>query len=113
MGKKEEKKKGIPIYKIAEGHGRFLYNVDGKKSLFLFAVADRKAGVGEPIAADVKEKIEPIFGLNIQNPEKARVIAKALEEMADEMEKEGLYRQWTKTAEDRLADAIRKETESD
>lgn len=109
MGKKEEKKKGIPIYEIGEGYGRFLYNAEGRKSLFIFAAAERRAEIGDPITTDMKEKIKPVFGFVVQNPEKARVIAKALEEMADEMEKEGLYRKWTKTAEDRLADAIRKE----
>ena len=78
----------ILVFDIPEGYGRFWTRFGKKKGLLVFGICGRKIKVGRnPDAVKDKKRTAPVFGIVCQSAAKARAIAGAFEDLADEMER--------------------------
>lgn len=82
------RKKNVPIFDIPEGYGRFWMRFNETEGLLLFGICGRKIKVGRNQEAlkDAKRTV-PVFGVVCQSAEKARAIAGAFTDLAEEMER--------------------------
>ena len=76
------------IFNIPEGYGRFWMRVEDKEALLIFGVCGRKIKVGKnKEAVKDKDRTAPVFGVVCQSAAKARAIARAFNDLANEMER--------------------------
>ena len=76
------------IFNIPEGYGRFWTRVEEKEGLLIFGVCGRKIKVGHnPDALKDRNRSAPVFGVVCQSAAKARAIAEAFTDLAEEMER--------------------------
>jgi hypothetical protein len=81
-------RKEVLIFDIPEGYGRFWMRFGRRKATLIFGICGRRIKVGKNMDAEKdKNRSAPVFGIVCQSAEKARAIAEAFNELADEMEK--------------------------
>ena len=83
-----QRKKNVLIFDIPEGYGRFCMRFNETEGLLLFGICGRKIKVGRnPEALKDAKRTAPVFGVVCQSAAKARAIAGAFNDLADEMER--------------------------
>ena len=83
-----QRKKNVLIFDIPEGYGRFWMRFSKTEAMLVFGICGRKIKVGRnPDALKDGNRSAPVFGVVCQSAAKARAIAGAFNELADEMEK--------------------------
>ena len=76
------------VYEVPEGYGRFLMRFRGMEGMLVFGVCGRKIRVGHnPDAIKDQKRSAPVFGVVCQSAAKARAIAGAFTDLAEEMER--------------------------
>ena len=81
-------RKDFIVFDIPEGYGRFFMRFKRRKAMLIFGICGRRIKVGKnPDAVKDKNRSAPVFGIVCQSAAKARAIAGAFTELADEMER--------------------------
>ena len=76
------------VYEVPEGYGRFWMRFKGMEGMLVFGVCGRKIRVGHnPDAIKDRNRSAPVFGVVCQSAAKARAIAGAFTDLAEEMER--------------------------
>ena len=87
-------RKDVIVFDIPEGYGRFWMRVEEKKGLLVFGICGRKIKVGHnPDAIKDRNRSAPVFGVVCQSAAKARAIADAFTDLAEEMERRAEHEQ--------------------
>lgn len=83
-----QREKNVLIFDIPEGYGRFWMRFKKTEGLLVFGICGRKIKVGRnPEASKDVKRTAPVFGVVCQSAEKARAIAGAFTDLAEEMER--------------------------
>ena len=83
-----EREKNVLIFDIPEGYGRFWMRFNETEGLLVFGICGRKIKVGRnPEASKDAKRTAPVFGVVCQSAAKARAIAEAFTDLAEEMER--------------------------
>ena len=76
------------VYEVPEGYGRFWMRFRKTEGMLVFGICGRKIKVGKnEEAIRDKDRTAPVFGVVCQSAAKARAIASAFVNLADEMER--------------------------
>ena len=76
------------VYEVPEGYGRFWMRFKETEGMLVFGICGRKIKVGHnPDAIKDKNRSAPVFGVVCQSAAKARAIAGAFTDLAEEMER--------------------------
>ena len=79
---------------IPEGYGRFWMRFKGTEGLLVFGICGRKISVGRnPDAIKDMNRSAPVFGVVCQSAAKARAIACAFTNLAEEIERRAEHEQ--------------------
>ena len=82
------RKKNVLIFDIPEGYGRFWMRFRKTEGMLVFGICGRKIRVGHnPDAIKDRNRTAPVFGVVCQSAAKARAIAGAFTDLAEEMER--------------------------
>ena len=83
-----QKEMDFIVYEVPEGYGRFWMRFKGTEGLLVFGICGRKIKVGRnPEASKDAKRTAPVFGVVCQSAAKARAIAGAFTDLAEEMER--------------------------
>ena len=83
-----QRKKNVLIFDIPEGYGRFWMRFRKTEGMLVFGICGRKIKVGyNPDAIKDRNRSAPVFGIVCQSAAKARAIAEAFTDLAEEMER--------------------------
>ena len=83
-----QKEMDFIVYEVPEGYGRFWMRFKGMEGMLVFGVCGRKIKVGRnPEASKDAKRTAPVFGVVCQSAAKARAIAEAFTDLAEEMER--------------------------
>ena len=83
-----QKEMDFIVYEVPEGYGRFWMRFKGMEGMLVFGVCGRKIKVGRnPEASKDAKRTAPVFGVVCQSAAKARAIAGAFTDLAEEMER--------------------------
>ena len=83
-----QREKNVMIFDIPEGYGRFWMRFNETEGLLVFGICGRKIKVGRnPEASKDAKRTAPVFGVVCQSAAKARAIAEAFTDLAEEMER--------------------------
>ena len=86
---RNEREKNFPIFRVAEGHGRFMLKTDGEEPVIIFCASDKKIDIGQnDRAKEEPQRVEPVFGMVCQSARKARAIGMMFYQFADRIEQE-------------------------
>jgi hypothetical protein len=84
-GKREQ---NILVFDIPEGYGRLWMRFRRTEGMLVFGICGRKIKVGRnPEASKDAKRTAPVFGVVCQSAAKARAIAGAFTDLAEEMER--------------------------
>ena len=84
----ESAQKDFIVFDIPEGYGRFWMRFHETQGMLVFGICGRKIRVGyNPDARKDKNRSAPMFGVICQSAAKARAIASAFTQLADEIER--------------------------
>ena len=82
------REKNVLIFDIPEGYGRFCMRFSKTEGMLVFGICGRKIKVGRnPDALKDMNRTAPVFGVVCQSAAKARAIAGAFTDLAEEMER--------------------------
>ena len=88
MTEAAQKEVDFCIFDIPEGYGRFWQQFSETKGMLVFGICGRKIKVGRnPEASKDAKRTAPVFGVVCQSAAKARAIAEAFTDLAEEMER--------------------------
>ena len=80
--------KDFIVFDIPEGYGRFCMRFKETEGMLVFGICGRKIKVGRnPEASKDAKRTAPVFGVVCQSAAKARAIAGAFTDLAEEMER--------------------------
>ncbi len=83
-----QKEMDFIFYEIPEGYGRFWMRFRKTEGMLVFGICGRKIRVGHnPDALKDMKRTAPVFGVVCQSAAKARAIAGAFTDLAEEMER--------------------------
>ena len=83
-----QREKNVLIFDIPEGYGRFCMRFRKTEGMLVFGICGRKIRVGRnPDALKDMNRTAPVFGVVCQSAAKARAIAGAFTDLAEEMER--------------------------
>ena len=83
-----QREKNVLIFDIPEGYGRFGMRFRKTEGMLVFGICGRKIKVGyNPDVIKDINRTAPVFGVVCQSAAKARAIAGAFTELAEEMER--------------------------
>ena len=83
-----QREKNVLIFDVPEGYGRFSMRFNETEGLLVFGICGRKIKVGRnPEALKDAKRTAPVFGVVCQSAAKARAIAGAFTDLAEEMER--------------------------
>ena len=83
-----QKEMDFIVYEVPEGYGRFWMRFKEMEGMLVFGVCGRKIRVGHnPDAIKDQKRSAPVFGVVCQSAAKARAIAGAFTDLAEEMER--------------------------
>ena len=88
MTEAAQKEMDFIVYEVPEGYGRFWMRFRKTEGMLVFGICGRKIKVGRnPEASKDAKRTAPVFGVVCQSAAKARAIAGAFTDLAEEMER--------------------------